>query len=39
MNMLAHLTQVESPAFALIYLLGVATGVVLSLVFARLRAR
>lgn len=36
---LAHLTHFESPTLALAYLGGLATGVVVTLLFARWRAR
>ena len=37
--MLAHFTHFESPALAAIFAAGVATGVILSYGFARLRIR
>ena len=39
MNLLAHLTQFESPTLAITYVLGVVTGVVLSLTVAYIRAK
>ena len=39
MNLLAHLTPVESPSLALAYVLGIVTGVVVSFALTRLRTR
>lgn len=36
---LAHFTHVESPTLAAVFAIGVATGVILSYGFARLRIR
>ncbi len=39
MNLLAHLTPVESPMLVVAYVLGIATGMLVSLIVYRLRTR
>lgn len=39
MNVLAHLTAVESPSLAIAYALGIVTGIVVSLALVHLRTR